>query len=146
MYNKTSGTKFFFRNLNSFIGYVTLLDKSASNQVWIYTLYKVNFVLCYSFDTTTEAFALVKGKVESPVKEVESNILVHPTLDLVVFSGLVATTYRALHLFRDHMLNDLFQVDADYYFDFAEFVPGANSLVAYYAGGEFCAYDFDLVG
>lgn len=89
--------------------------------------------------------AVTTGKwTDANVLSINSKVAVHPTDDIVSFSGTNTNSYLGKVYFTDRELANLFSLDIDTYFDYGLFVPGQNTLVVYFHGGKFCIINYDL--
>ena len=94
---------------------------------------------------STDTMSVVH-KTEPNCLEIASNIALHPTIDIIAYSGpaLQAANHRGKVFFRDRNFVDLFEGLIDRHFDFAIFDPVSNRLVVEFVGADVCILDYDI--
>ena len=88
----------------------------------------------------------VVHKTEPNCLEIASNIALHPTIDIIAYSGtsLAGQSHRGKVFFRSRNFVDLFEGIIDRHFDFAVFDPATNKLVVEFIGADVCILDYDI--
>lgn len=122
-----------FSAINKARAYMVLANEHTNQKKLFYN----------QIDATTKAHS-TKAWGNITAIEIVSEVILHPSEDLLVVSGIKDADFLGITFFMDKEFMNLFSIDSDSYFDFGMFVEGSSQMVVNFQGGKMCILDYDL--